>query len=1541
MESPLILRFFLSSPSDVATERLIAMEVLKQFPRQSHLAGEVFFEIVAWDDPDATSPLALNESPQNSIDRYKGKPSECDLTVVILWSRLGKPLPEHASQPDQLRYASGTMWEYEDAREAKKEIWLYRRMEPPQVALDDPDHEEKLRNYQALKQFFQAHSGGYTKYEHPDHFAALFKDHLGSLVHDRRKQRESADGSILDFSDVLESADSLCGREEIFIELDRFVTVSSCGYFRLTADSGLGKTTLAAAVARRFGAPAFFANYNGLTQADKCLNHLSRQFIEEFRLPYRELPPRAGEDSKFFEMVLKEASRATAKPLWFVVDGFDLADSAAGQNNFRLPARLPKGVYCFLTQRPGAYQLVTEPNTPLRDQELLSDSAMQQADIAAFLARELKRPEIVKTLATLPFDKATLLTRLREDSEGSFMYLVYVLEDLKAGDVPYTLSGTVRFPPGLEGYYRYIWSLMEEKAKGNAEWKSLYRAIIGLLAVAREAVTPAWLAELSGSNPGTVNEEVLSRWRRFLKREQRERGYRWRILHRSFAYFLGKELDLNRSHQSVVARYLQPKNWTIDELYASKHLSTHLQQAGNMDQLFSLVNNLAWYKSQIALDSTGAAYEVDLLQATTLASAIDMEEVVRGNSAPCLAQEIMCAFLSITLRGFWTNIRPNLLSSVVQAGVLNESQALTLALRNVTQKPESLSLVNLVSILSETILPKAVSAVRTFHHPHAKSNALTALAARFSGDEKQVLLTEALASAQKMEDGPSKVFALWNLALELPDLDQERTQGEALKLAKSLADPDDKAATLAALVDGNSPELLQTAVSMATSLEDSQSKAEYLVTIASHSPAEHWAGIVFLAKTVALNLDPIEKSDVLTSLLATADEGPEREDIFLAALEAARAIPDLPTKLANLLDLSDQMDDPQRGTILREVEGVLAEMTDAPATYAIGLCQITARDWERPARLADAINLLERTMPFADGAARLLSLGKQLSEEAGAAALNGAEQLARKIDDPITQARMLLKIGVALPDERMRPLVQEAARTAGGLLSIDQLEDDSVELLELVGMLASRLTPAHRKDMMGKARGIASGHDRPFDRPYDQARALAALLPALEPPERKEVCNQVLSLTRSLTAKEEQAELFTKILDHVDDSDRSSVFEETLESARKITPEFQITGRFDEETGRVSLNRMPEIRGRGEVAILEAALKSNGETREGLVREVFDALYNIGGPEQAELLIRLAPHLPGKLVRRVVDEYRSIVNDPAMNGFRKGLDERFAALSRPPMERSDSMEKQESSLLPAAETLSETDEGQETHFEIKAFAPVFRLSVAIPEPGLHITFDPPISTIEKQRDMEFQIFSNLAAVEIPADEAESIYADASALTRESVWHRAMAAVFDRLARLESAKVALGEARTIWPASLPPVVAGTLAALLGEPDRTLLLDEAIVSANVLTDSVDRIVGLGSLVPSLKGPSRDEVVRKVVAEFESVVDASQFSAALAYVRKFPRSAFLSFLQQILRSTLDRQMLLSCLREMVPELELLGGPGTAQAIGNELLDVSGWWS
>lgn len=144
----LVRRIFISSPGDVTEERALAVRVFRRLGGE--FADAVTLELVLWEH----EPLFAHTGFQEQIPR----PSECDLVVSILWSRLGTRLPAgFASEPGQPP-PTGTEFEVRDAlaayeKHGRPNLLIYRKKAPPQVNLASADAEERFRQYKQLDAF--------------------------------------------------------------------------------------------------------------------------------------------------------------------------------------------------------------------------------------------------------------------------------------------------------------------------------------------------------------------------------------------------------------------------------------------------------------------------------------------------------------------------------------------------------------------------------------------------------------------------------------------------------------------------------------------------------------------------------------------------------------------------------------------------------------------------------------------------------------------------------------------------------------------------------------------------------------------------------------------------------------------------------------------------------------------------------------------------------------------------------------------------------------------------------------------------------------------------------------------------------------------------------------------------------------------------------------------------------------------------------------------------------------------------------------------
>jgi tetratricopeptide (TPR) repeat protein len=180
------IRIFISSPGDVAEERLLARRLIGRLEAQ--FGGALQFEAILWE----RFPLVATATFQEQLL----KPSDADIVVVILWSRLGTPLPSHIVRPDGSTYASGTAFEFEDAmlsfrRSGKPHILTYMKTAPLAPAGDLDSLEDAARQKRAMERFVTTWfrneadgtlKGAFHNFAAPADFEDLLEAHLTQLA---------------------------------------------------------------------------------------------------------------------------------------------------------------------------------------------------------------------------------------------------------------------------------------------------------------------------------------------------------------------------------------------------------------------------------------------------------------------------------------------------------------------------------------------------------------------------------------------------------------------------------------------------------------------------------------------------------------------------------------------------------------------------------------------------------------------------------------------------------------------------------------------------------------------------------------------------------------------------------------------------------------------------------------------------------------------------------------------------------------------------------------------------------------------------------------------------------------------------------------------------------------------------------------------------------------------------------------------------------------------------------------------------------------
>jgi hypothetical protein len=257
------LKIFISSPMDVSSERTVAQRVI------ARLAMEYAYHFRIEAVMSELEPMVATQTPQASIT----PPSETDIVVTLLWSRLGTPLPEDPRFAiDEIRHPTGTEWEFYDAlrghqKKGHPDLLVYRKIERATTYLDDEQQVlEGLRQKKELEKFldrwFRGGDGSWKawfhSFEKEDELEHLLDTHLRKLIDAKidvdPRTDDAPTGKIVEGNPYrglqsfdLKDAPLFFGRTRALNELRVVLETQNAlrrGFVIVTGGSGSGKSSL-------------------------------------------------------------------------------------------------------------------------------------------------------------------------------------------------------------------------------------------------------------------------------------------------------------------------------------------------------------------------------------------------------------------------------------------------------------------------------------------------------------------------------------------------------------------------------------------------------------------------------------------------------------------------------------------------------------------------------------------------------------------------------------------------------------------------------------------------------------------------------------------------------------------------------------------------------------------------------------------------------------------------------------------------------------------------------------------------------------------------------------------------------------------------------------------------------------------------------------------------------------------------------------------------------------------------------------------------
>lgn len=959
---------------------------------------------------------------------------------------------------------------------------------------------------------------------------------------------------------------SFTGREWLADRIARFIAENHCGYVFIEADAGLGKTAFAVWLVQHWRCFSHFSRFSGGRSVQAALQNLSAQIISEFGLaelaPGGFLPEWVQTPSGFESLlgIAARRSREPGTPVILVLDGLDEADRAEGGLPFGLPLLLPDGVYVIGTHRTGFSP--GRPDCPAPTMKIRKEDERNRNDVRRFLVKEAAKDDLASRLADAGMAPANFVELLAERCGGVWIYLKYVLEELRIRLRDPKQIGEL--PPRLRGYYASQIRRWEE----DPSWDSGILPLLATLGVSGEALPADTLARLSGGlDPASVRHWCDFNLRPFLATPPGT-PRRYEIYHESFRDVLREPYDdespnredssdllpalaaeLRQAHLSAHSRiadsYLTrfggisaglptlaaaPGMATVDDGYPLRHLARHLELCGrtaDLHRLLAVEQHTSagralnvWF---VAHDSSGhvANYLADVARAWGVSRTDTNDALRRHQQAATIGTELRYALMGGSIGSLTANVSAELLGQLLRAGIWSADRALDHASRLASTDSRLDALLAIRGYVGEahqeSIIAQALFAANAIADGARRARVLTGLAPGLKPDQ----LRETLAAATNIPEEDARSLALAGLGPFLGT--SPALVAEGLNAALALSDPYLRAETLVALAPclpaDDQPGVMAQALAAANAVTNPTSRAAALAGVAVRLPANQQATVVAHALAAASTLtDPAAYAEILADLAPHL--GPDQLDQALAAAVATTT----------------------PGALALAIASLAPSLPPAQVTEALAAASVISDPSER----ATAMTSLAPCLPPSERDSVLMqAMSAATSVTDDAARAEAVIGLAPHITGSMTGKA--LKSVIALPDARLRASALAAlaphveADQRHQVLAAAVAISDEYARSEAIAGLAAHLRRDELRTALTAAIAVT---DR-------EARAIA--IGGLAPYLPSEMLSQALSAAAAIADDSARAEALAALSPHLPPGQQDTAMTQALAAALSVT----------------------------------------------------------------------------------------------------------------------------------------------------------------------------------------------------------------------------------------------------------------------------------------------------------------------------------------------------------------------------------------------------
>lgn len=343
-----------------------------------------------------------------------------------------------------------------------------------------------------------------------------------------------------------------------------------------------------------------------------------------------------------------------------------------------------------------------------------------------------------------------------------------------------------------------ISNLQTQRGTQMGTWEEKYLPVLGVLAVAFEALNRDQLAGFAGVEVEYV-DSIVAQLLQFLDTINVDSSVRYRLYHRDFAEYL---LDSTRNrdypvkgrifHSRIADYYLlgnnqwENVNWSlVKEDYPYVFLPLHLLAANREEEFYALINK-GWMHAKLIHSHSYYSFSKDIKRAIQLA---ENEELLN------FAQIIRLSLIQITLRSIANAVPAGLVGSLAY---LNSNRAVAMAegnaalIINKTKQATTYQMIGEAFLsrknmeLAEAKLMQAIKITKEITNEYDQSAILRSLTRAVIKLNNKKHLQELLNTVSTLRDHYLKVSALAYIARMLADAGKREYGFEVVEKASSI-----------------------------------------------------------------------------------------------------------------------------------------------------------------------------------------------------------------------------------------------------------------------------------------------------------------------------------------------------------------------------------------------------------------------------------------------------------------------------------------------------------------------------------------------------------------------------------------------------------------------------------------------------------------------------------------------------------------------------------------------------------------------------------